>query len=155
MLEYELFVVGDDGGIPAMKDTLLVGLPLLYLPHYLVFVVNLRYKLFFFIIVHKNMRFIIKHKSLILAAIVGAFAFLLPSQLGKHYFFSFSYLSGIRVDYLAPTLYMTDIIAIILIGIFLLQSNIVIPAQAGIQAIISIQKKEIRDWIPSSEGMTT
>ncbi len=36
--------------------------------------------------------------------------FFLPSQLGKHFFFSFSYLNGIRVDYLAPTLYLTDVL---------------------------------------------
>lgn len=43
------------------------------------------------------------------------FSFLLVSQLGKHFFFSFSYLSGIRIDYLAPTLYITDILSLPLI----------------------------------------
>ncbi len=36
--------------------------------------------------------------------------FFLPSQLGKHFFLPFSYLNGVRVDYLAPTLYLTDIL---------------------------------------------
>ena len=39
------------------------------------------------------------------------FVLLLPTQLGKHFFFDFSYISGVRVDYLAPTVYLTDIIA--------------------------------------------
>lgn len=39
------------------------------------------------------------------------FVLLLPTQLGKHFFFDFSYISGVRVDYLAPTIYLTDIIA--------------------------------------------
>jgi len=43
------------------------------------------------------------------------FIFLLPTQLGKHFFFSFSYLNGVRVDYLAPTLYLIDIIFILII----------------------------------------
>ncbi len=43
------------------------------------------------------------------------FLFLLPTQLGKHFFFDFSYLSGIRVDYLAPTLYLIDIVFFILL----------------------------------------
>src|SRR3990167_8131159 len=43
------------------------------------------------------------------------FLLLLPTQLGKHFFFSFSYVSGIRVDYLAPTIYILDILAILLI----------------------------------------
>ncbi len=37
--------------------------------------------------------------------------FLLPTQLGKHFFFDFSYVSGVRVDYLAPTVYLTDLLA--------------------------------------------
>lgn len=35
---------------------------------------------------------------------------LLPTQLGRHFFFDFSLLSGIRNDYLAPTIYFTDLI---------------------------------------------
>jgi len=48
--------------------------------------------------------------------IVGIFGFLLSTQLGKHFFFPFSYLSGIRVDYLAPTLYAMDLISFVLLG---------------------------------------
>jgi len=43
------------------------------------------------------------------------FVFLLPTQLGKHFFLPFSYLSGVRVDYLAPTIYLTDLFALVLI----------------------------------------
>ena len=39
---------------------------------------------------------------------------LLPTQLGKHFFLHFSYLSGIRVDYLAPTVYLLDVIIFLL-----------------------------------------
>ena len=42
------------------------------------------------------------------------FILFLPTQFGKHFFFDFSYLSGIRVDYLAPTIYVTDILALLL-----------------------------------------
>ncbi|MFH0979470.1 MAG: O-antigen ligase family protein [Candidatus Roizmanbacteria bacterium] len=42
------------------------------------------------------------------------FLFLLPTQFGKHFFPSFSYLNGVRVDYLSPTLYLTDIIVFLL-----------------------------------------
>lgn len=48
----------------------------------------------------------------ILPIYIFIFSFLLVSQLGKHFFFSFSYLSGIRVDYLAPTLYVADILSL-------------------------------------------
>jgi len=39
---------------------------------------------------------------------------LLPTQWGKHFFPSFSFLDGVRVDYLAPTLYLIDIVIIAL-----------------------------------------
>ena len=37
---------------------------------------------------------------------------LLPSQLGKHFWFDFSLVRGVRIDYLSPTLYVTDILTI-------------------------------------------
>ena len=42
------------------------------------------------------------------------FLLLIPTQFGKHFFLAFSYLSGVRVDYLAPTIYLTDIIIFLL-----------------------------------------
>lgn len=39
---------------------------------------------------------------------------LLPTQLGKHFFLPFSYLSGVRVDYLSPTLYLVDLVVVAL-----------------------------------------
>lgn len=47
--------------------------------------------------------------------------FLAPTQLGYHYFAKFSYVFGIRVDYLAPTLYLTDILVLILLFFFWLK----------------------------------
>ena len=43
------------------------------------------------------------------------FLLFLPTQLGKHFWPTFSYLLGIRSDYLSPTLYFTDII---ILGLF-------------------------------------
>jgi hypothetical protein len=43
------------------------------------------------------------------------FIFFLPTQLGKHFFFPFSYINGVRVDYLAPTFYLIDIVFILII----------------------------------------
>ncbi len=43
---------------------------------------------------------------------------LLPTQLGRHFFFNFSLLSGLRSDYLAPTIFLSDIIIFL---IFILQ----------------------------------
>lgn len=41
-----------------------------------------------------------------------AFFLLLPTQLGKHFFFDFSYVNGVRIDYLAPTVYLIDFVVI-------------------------------------------
>lgn len=46
--------------------------------------------------------------------LIFLFIALLPTQLGKHFFLPFSFISGIRIDYLAPTLYLTDILVVIL-----------------------------------------
>lgn len=50
---------------------------------------------------------------------------LLPVQLGRHFFFDFSFVSGLRVDYLAPTVYLTDLLifTIILSGLFPIQRS--------------------------------
>lgn len=47
--------------------------------------------------------------------IFSLFIFFLPTQLGKHFFLPFSYLDGIRVDYLAPTIYLTDVIVFLML----------------------------------------
>ena len=38
------------------------------------------------------------------------FLFFLPTQFGKHFFPPYSYLNGVRVDYLSPTIYLIDIL---------------------------------------------
>ncbi|MCX7955668.1 MAG: hypothetical protein N2593_00975, partial [Patescibacteria group bacterium] len=38
------------------------------------------------------------------------FVFFISSQFGKHFFPEFSYINGIRVDYLSPTIYLIDIL---------------------------------------------
>lgn len=43
----------------------------------------------------------------------------LPIQLGQHFFFTFSFLAGVRSDYLAPTIYLTDAIAWLFIAGYL------------------------------------
>lgn len=50
--------------------------------------------------------------------IIGLFLFFLPTQLGKHFFLDFSYVNGVRVDYLSFVLYFTDIIFLFLLIIF-------------------------------------
>lgn len=42
-----------------------------------------------------------------------------PTQLGKHFWFEWSKVLGIRIDYLSPTLYLVDLIWI---GLFLVES---------------------------------
>lgn len=62
------------------------------------------------------------------------FCFLLPTQLGKHYFLDFSYLGGVRIDYLAPTIYLTDIFAFLLILL-------------NFKTVFSFFKKKIFLWL--------
>jgi O-antigen ligase len=48
---------------------------------------------------------------------------LLPTQLGKHLWPDFTIVSGIRIDYLSPTLYSSDILLILLIVVFLIRER--------------------------------
>lgn len=45
----------------------------------------------------------------------------LPTQLGRHFFISESYVFGLRIDYLSPTFYITDILVFILFILFIPQ----------------------------------
>ena len=50
------------------------------------------------------------------------FLLLIPTQLGKHFWFEWSSIQGIRSDYLSPTLYLIDIVWLILVVINLPKS---------------------------------
>ncbi|QQS44435.1 O-antigen ligase family protein [Candidatus Roizmanbacteria bacterium] len=45
------------------------------------------------------------------------FLFFLPVQLGTFFFLPISYIDGLRIDYLAPALYMTDLLVCMLIAV--------------------------------------
>lgn len=45
--------------------------------------------------------------------------FSIPIQLGKHFWPDFSFVDGVRIDYLAPTLYVTDVLILILFCLYL------------------------------------
>lgn len=46
----------------------------------------------------------------------------LPTQLGRHFWPDFAYVYGIRVDYLSPTIYLTDIFIFLLFFTFLFKT---------------------------------
>lgn len=48
----------------------------------------------------------------------------LPSQFGYHFWPDWSLLSGIRVDYFSPTIYLTDIITVLVAIVFFLKGGI-------------------------------
>src|SRR5258708_7934878 len=52
------------------------------------------------------------------------FILLLPTQLGKHFWPDFSIVSGIRIDYLSPIVYVTDVLVFLLLVNFLLRQRV-------------------------------
>lgn len=46
---------------------------------------------------------------------------LLPTQLGKHFWPDSAFIFGIRVDYLSPTVYLTDMVVVLLLIVWLLE----------------------------------
>jgi len=55
------------------------------------------------------------------AVVFGLVLLFLPVNLAKHFFFSFAYVDGILVDYLIPTIYLTDILVGCLLFFWLLR----------------------------------
>jgi len=55
--------------------------------------------------------------------------FLLPVQFGRHFWPEWSYVMGLRIDYLSPTIYLTDILMVAILGLWGLEkiSNFQFP----------------------------
>ena len=56
--------------------------------------------------------------------IFASLIFLIPTQLGYHIWLASSYLQGVRVDYFAPTLNLTDVLVFSLIALFILENRL-------------------------------
>lgn len=69
---------------------------------------------------------------------------LLPTQLGRHFFFSFSFISGIRNDYLTPTLYLTDILIFVPVFITVLEKYHLYMIFGRKQKTISVNNSNYR-----------
>ncbi len=61
------------------------------------------------------------HATKIESVLLALLFLLLPTQLGKHFWPQFSLVEGIRVDYLSPTLYVTDLLSGLLFFFFILR----------------------------------
>lgn len=59
--------------------------------------------------------------------IVFALVFLLPTQLAYHFWPQFSYIHGLRVDYLSPAIYLTDILIVFLLPYIKKRFNLLSP----------------------------
>src|SRR5258708_7366824 len=66
----------------------------------------------------KSAFWLLNPASKIESLLLCLFFLLLPTQLGKHFWPDFSIVSGIRIDYLSPTVYITDVFLILLCGCF-------------------------------------
>src|SRR3989344_6346282 len=47
----------------------------------------------------------------------------LPTQLGRHFWPEFSFIYSLPIDYLSPTLYLWDLLVVLLWTVFLLQGK--------------------------------
>ncbi|KKU09954.1 MAG: hypothetical protein UX13_C0025G0004 [Candidatus Woesebacteria bacterium GW2011_GWB1_45_5] len=47
----------------------------------------------------------------------GVLLFLIPSQLSLHFWPEYAFIFGVRVDYLAPAVYLTDLLVILLVAV--------------------------------------
>lgn len=65
----------------------------------------------------KLLRASIKNQSLSILVIL--YGITLPTQLGKHFWPEFSYIHGVRIDYLAPSVYLFDLVCLLIICLHL------------------------------------
>jgi O-antigen ligase len=63
-------------------------------------------------------KFFLNLHRLSLFYLLPLFIFLLPTQLGIHFWPDWSFISGVRIDYLSPTFYLEDAIALLLLFSF-------------------------------------
>ncbi len=80
----------------------------------------------------------VKLQKLIFAGII----IFLPSQLGLHFWPSWAYVNGIRVDYFSPTLYFTDVLILILVileGAKRPMSKLAAPPLGSIKKMLSLR----------------
>lgn len=47
--------------------------------------------------------------------------FFLPIQLGRHFWPDWSYVFGLKIDYLSPTIYLTDILVLVILGLWVIE----------------------------------
>lgn len=66
---------------------------------------------------------------------------MLPTQLGKHFWPNFSVVSGIRIDYLSPTIYVTDILLVLLLCSFVIRQCKILVLSKGKSQKIRVQLK--------------
>jgi O-antigen ligase len=62
----------------------------------------------------KNAFWLFDHATKIESVLLALLVLFLPTQFGKHFWPQFSLVTGIRVDYLSPTVYFTDILVALL-----------------------------------------
>lgn len=55
---------------------------------------------------------------------------LLPVQLGKHFWPEWSYVFGLRIDYLSPTIFLTDLLIFLILGLWVLEKPKIEPGRA-------------------------
>lgn len=70
----------------------------------------------------KNEFWLLKNDNLSVG-IFSLLSFLLPTQLSLHFWPSFAFVNGIKIDYLSPTLYVTDILSLLGITLLFLQNK--------------------------------
>jgi O-antigen ligase len=63
---------------------------------------------------------LVRKKSKVEKVLFYLLILLLPTQLGKHFWPPFAFVSGIRVDYLSPTFYLTDALVVLLFSVWLI-----------------------------------
>ncbi len=78
---------------------------------------------------------------------------LLPVNLGAHFLADFSYIHGVLVDYYIPTVYLTDLLVLFLLGTWVVE--IVSRLKTGGWEVKSLGQRPIHLWWENSKVLIT
>lgn len=67
---------------------------------------------------------------------------LLPVQLGNHFWPNFAYVMGLRIDYLSPTIYLTDLLVAAILGLWIWERI----SRIGLSGVLRIAYYVLRNY---------
>lgn len=77
---------------------------------------------------------------------------LLPTQLGRHFWPTWAYVLGLRVDYLAPTVYLTDLLVGVILILWLIEKRPRLELKKHFFLLATLAFLLVNSWLAQNQG---